>query len=167
MIEQVTGKEKSLYPSILRWLQDYLTNKYPRALVKTFDVHSVDLSDFIQRHKYTKFFPEYSTYKIRVDLLGLVFEKNMCRMAFVEVKVSALSLMNFSQLLGYCKIVKPESAFLISPQGMAKPLNQLLTHFNRVDILEFDKNRFIRVARWNSSRNAIDFDSVIPPFGNL
>ncbi len=44
-------------------------------------------------------------------------------------------------------------------------MRQLLTHFNRVDILEFDKNKFVTVAKWNTSRNAIDMDSAIPPFG--
>ena len=130
-------------------------------------MHSVDLSDFIERIKYTKHFTEYATYKIKVDLLGMILENGKCNLVFVEVKVMALSLINLSQLHGYCKILRPEFAFLISPKGLAKPLSQLLVHFNRLDILEFDKNKFIHVAKWNSSRNAIEIDSVIPPFGNL
>jgi len=162
-----TKKEIALYPSILRWLQMYLENKHPKVVVKTYDTHSVDLSDFIQRNQYTKFFPEYATYKIRIDLLGIILGKNKCDLVFVEVKDTPLSLSSLSQLLGYCKILRPEFAFLISPKGLAKPLNQLLINFRRLDILEFDKSKFIRVAKWNHVRNAIENDSVIPPFGNL
>ena len=160
-------QEIALYPSMLKWLQMYLENKHPKAVIKTYDVHSVDLSDFIQRNKYTKYFPEYATYKIRVDLLGVILEKDKCNLVFVEVKDTPLSLINLSQLLGYCKILRPEFAFLISPKGLAKPLSQLLVHFNRLDILEFDKNKFVRVAKWNPARNAIEIDSIIPPLGNL
>jgi hypothetical protein len=125
------------------------------------------LSDFIQRNNYTKFFPEYATYKIRVDLLGIILEKDKCRLVFVEVKDTPLSLINLSQLLGYCKILRPEFAYLVSPKGLSKPLSQLLIHFNRLDILEFDKNKFVRVAKWNAVRNAIEIDSIIPPLGSL
>lgn len=160
-------QEIALYPSMLEWLQMYLENKHPKAVIKTYDVHSVDLSDFIQRNNYTKYFPEYATYKIRVDLLGMILENDKCSLVFVEVKDTSLSLINLSQLLGYCKILRPEFAFLISPKGLAKPLGQLLVHFNRLDILEFDKNKFVRVAKWNPVRNAIEIDSIIPPLGNL
>lgn len=160
-------QEITLYPSILKWLQMYLENKHPKASIKTYDVHAVDLSDFIQRNGYTKFFPEYATYKIRVDLLGVVLEDDKCSLVFIEVKDTALGLSSISQLLGYCKILRPKSAFLISPKGLSKPLSQLLLHFNRLDILEFDKNKFVRVVKWNPMRNAIDNDSIIPPLGSL
>src|SRR3989304_269318 len=149
-------REISLYPDILRWLQGFLESKHPKSEIKTHDVHSVDLSDFLERNGYKRFFPEYATYKIRVDLIGIIKGKNSCNLVFVEVKDKQLSLINLSQLLGYCKILKPEFAFLISPKGMAKPLSQLLLHFNRLDILEFDNNKYIRVAKWNASRNAIE-----------
>ncbi|MBU3999768.1 hypothetical protein KKG29_01135 [Patescibacteria group bacterium] len=144
-----------------------MENKHPKATIKTYDVHAVDLSDFIQRNNYTKFFPEYATYKIRVDLLGVILKKEKYTLVFVEVKDTPLSLINLSQLLGYCKILRPEFAFLISPKGLSKPLSQLLVHFNRLDILEFDKNKFVRVAKWNPTRNAIENDSIIPPLGSL
>lgn len=160
-------QEIALYPSMLLWLQTFLEIKHTNALVMTYDVHAIDLSDFIQRNNYTRFFPEYATYKIRVDLLGVIIENDTCKLVFVEVKDTALSLINLSQLLGYCKILRPEFAYLISPRGLSRPLSQLLTHFNRIDILEFDKNKFARVARWNPTRNAIELDSIIPPLGHL
>lgn len=165
MSNKVSKKEKSLYKPILSWFDEYLKNKNPRAEVSVHDVHSVDLSDFLERTPFKKFFPEYSTYKIKIDLVGVVRGKYKCSLTFVEVKDVQLNLMHISQLLGYCRIVKPSAAFLISPKGLGKPLNQLLNCFKRLDILEYTPNHFIRIAKWDSSRNAILMDSVIPPFG--
>lgn len=163
-MNEKNNRETTLYPNILKWLQEYLENKNKNAEVKTHDVHSIDLGEFFEQSKYKKFFPEYPTYKIRVDLLGTVIKNNKCELTFIEVKNKSISLINLSQLLGYCKILKPKFAFLISPSGLSKPMRQLLTHFNRLDILEFDKNKSITVAKWNISRNAIDISSAIPPF---
>ncbi len=166
MDNKISKKEKSLYKPILNWLDEYLKNKNPRAKVSVYDVHSTDLSDFLQRTPFKKYFPEYSTYKIRVDLVGMVEQKGKCSLTFVEVKYGQLNLRDVSQLLGYSKIVKPEFAFLISPKGLSRPLSQLLKYFNRLDILEYKPNYYIRIARWDSSRKAILMNSVIPPFGN-
>ena len=165
MDNRVSKKEKSLYKPILNWLGEYLENKNPCAKVSAYDIHSVDLSDFLQKMPFKKYFPEYSTYKIKVDLIGVVEHKDKCLLTFIEVKDGQLNLRDVSQLLGYSKIVKPESAFLISPRGLSKPLSQLLKHFKRLDILEYIPNHLIRIAKWDSSRNAILMDSVIPPFG--
>ena len=157
--------EISLYPQILNWLQGFLESKNSNSKVKTYDVHATDLSDFFERYGYKKFFPEYATYKIRVDLLGVVIADDVCELTFVEVKDTPISLNSLSQLLGYCKILKPDRAFLISPRGLSKPMSQLLTDFGRLDILEFQKGKFVTVAKWNASRNAIENDTAIPPIG--
>ena len=154
-------------PENLQSVKQFLENKNIDSVVNAYDVHSVDLSDFIERKHLTKFFPEYATYKIRVDLLGTIIKNNDCKLVFVEVKDTQLSLINLSQLLGYCKILRPESAFLISPRGLSKPLRQLLLNYNRIDILEFDKNKFVHVAKWNPERKSIEMDSLIPPLGSL
>jgi hypothetical protein len=156
-------KEERLYKPILSWLKDFLKNKNPRAKIYVSDVHSVNLSDFLEKTEFKKFFPEYSAYKIKIDLIGIVKTSDKCLLIFIEVKDAQLNLMHLSQLLGYCKIVRPMYAFLISPKGISKPLNNLLVHFKRLDILEYIPNRFIRIAKWDSSRNAIRTDSIIPP----
>jgi len=166
MENRVSKKEKALYKPILNWLLEYLKNKNPGAEVSAYDVHAVDLSDFLERSPFKKFFPEYSTYKIMVDLVGVIQNGEKCDLVFVEVKDTQLNLRHLSQLLGYCKIVKPLSAFLISPDGLSKPLNQLLLHFKRLDILEYVPNHFMKTAKWDSARKAILTDSIIPSSGH-
>lgn len=153
--------EISLYPSIRKWLEEYLQNKHPKAEVAAFDIHSSDLSNFLQRSKYKKYFPEYATYKIQIDLLGVIIENDKCSLAFVEVKDTQINLMNLSQLLGYCKIFNPDIAFLVSPKGLSAPLNQLLNHFNRLDILRYSPHKSVCIAKWNIARNAIDNNTAI------
>lgn len=162
MNKKISKKEKSLYEPILNWLREYLENKNPHAKVSVFDVHSINLSDFLERTPFKKFFPEYPTYKIKIDLLGVIQYQNKCSLVFVEVKDGQLNLRHLSQLLGYCKIVNPYMAFLISPRGLSRPLHQLLLHFKRLDILEYRPSYFIKIAKWDSSRNAIRTDSIIP-----
>jgi len=162
MSEKTSKKEKSLYKPILNWLKEFLENKNPHAKIFVYDVHSRDLSDFLERMPFKKFFPEYSTYKIKIDLLGVIQYQNKCSLVFVEVKDDQLNLRHLSQLLGYCKIVKPAIAFLISPRGLSRPLYQLLLHFKRLDILEYKPNYFVKIAKWDNSRRAIRMDSIIP-----
>jgi len=159
--------EVDYYPTILKWLQIYLENKNTNSIINTYDTHSINLSDLIRREKLTKYFPDYSTYEIRVDLIGTILENQECDLVFVEVKKTSLSLINLSQILGYCKIFQPKQAFLISPTGFSKSLNRFLIHYRRLDILEFEKNKYIRVAKWNTTRNSIETDSIFPPLGNI
>lgn len=159
-------KELALYTPIAQWFLEFLQTKHPRASIEVFDTHSQDLSDFLQRSKYKKYFREYSTYKIKVDIVGMVEEKESCGMAFIEVKAISLSLKDLSQLIGYCKIVCPISAFLISSRGIGVPLGMLLNNFKRLDILEYSRNHLIRIARWDESRRSINTGTVIPPFNH-
>jgi hypothetical protein len=81
---------------------------------------------------------------------------------FIEVKNSTLNLKDLSQLIGYSKIVKPIGAFLISPNGLGKHLNQLLIDFKRLDILEYQQNHLIRIGKWDIERNSILAADFIP-----
>ena len=155
MSEYISKKELELYKPILIWLQEYLSNKFPRSTIRTFDVHSIDLSEFLQKSPYKKFFPEYPTYKIRVDLLGLIIKNDICSIVFVEVKDTSLSLINLSQLIGYCKIVIPGNAFLISPKGLGRPLHSLLNIYKRNDILEYSNGKSIKIIKWDGYLNQV------------
>lgn len=161
----ISKNEIALYPEISNWLTTYLKVKNPKAKITVQDIHAEELSDFLQKTNLKKYFPEYSAYKIKVDIVGAIEQNGICNLVFVEVKDTALSLINLSQLLGYCKIVLPKSAFLISTKGLAIPLHQLLNIYGRTDILNLEKNVVVRVVRWNQMKKTIDTDSVIPPFG--
>jgi hypothetical protein len=106
---------------------------------------------------YQKFFPEFSTYKIRQDITGFIEYEDKVDLVFVECKNTTLSLIHLSQLIGYSCIDLPIYSILLSPQGMGQTLNKLLKSYNRLDILEFRPQRMIHIIKWDTNKQDIDY----------
>jgi len=152
------SNEIEMYPDIILWLEKQLKGKYGRKAKKitVLDTHDSDLLNFIIKLKYQKFFPEFTTYKIRQDITGFIEYEDKVDLVFVECKNGKLSLINLSQLIGYSCIALPVISILIAPQGMGTTLSKLMTSFNRTDILEFRPNRKIQVLKWDYNKKDID-----------
>jgi hypothetical protein len=155
--------EIEMYPDIIRWLQKDLQQKFGKVAKKivVLDTHDSDLSNFIMKLGYQRFFSEFSTYQIRQDITGFIEYVDRVDLIFVECKNTTLSLINLSQLIGYSCIALPIYSILLSPQGMGKTLNKLLYDFNRKDILEFRPNKKIQVIKWDFHKQDIDFQKSI------
>lgn len=147
-----------MYPDIVEWLKRNLKQKFGKEALKitVLDTHDSDLSNFIMNLSYQKFFPEFSTYKIRQDITGFIEYKDKVDLVFVECKNTSLSLIHLSQLIGYSCIALPIYSILLSPQGMGQTLNKLLKNYNRSDILEFRPNKTIYVIKWDKSKQDVD-----------
>ncbi|GGW75286.1 hypothetical protein DFQ11_1226 [Winogradskyella epiphytica] len=152
------SNEIEMYPDIILWLEKQLKGKYGKKAKKitVLDTHDSDLLNFIIKLKYQRFFPEFTTYKIRQDITGFIEYEDKVDLVFVECKNGKLSLINLSQLIGYSCIALPVISILIAPQGMGTTLSKLLTSFNRTDILEFRPNRKIQVLKWDYNKKDID-----------
>lgn len=152
------SNEIEMYPEIIFWLEKQLKGKFGKKAKKitVLDTHDSDLLNFIIKLKYQKFFPEFTTYKIRQDITGFIEYDDKVELVFVECKNGKLSLINLSQLIGYSCIALPVISILIAPQGMGTTLSKLLTSFNRTDILEFRPNRKIQVLKWDYNKKDID-----------
>ena len=156
--------ELDMYPDIIKWLDTNLREKFGRKAKKitVFDTHDSDLSNFIINLNYQKFFPEFTTYKIRQDITGFIEYEDKVDLVFVECKNTKLTLISLSQLIGYSCIALPIFSILIAPQGMGTTLSKLLNSFNRKDILEFRPNRKIQVLKWDYNKQDIDrMNSII------
>ena len=150
--------EIEMYPDIIKWLDMSLNEKFGKKAKKVIvlDTHDSDLSNFIIKLNYQKFFPEFTTYKIRQDITGFIEYEDKVELVFVECKNAELNLINLSQLIGYSCIALPIFSILIAPQGMGTTLSKLLNSFNRTDILEFRPNRRIEVLKWDYKKQDID-----------
>jgi len=157
------SNEIEMYPDIVEWLKINLKQKFGKKALKitVLDTHDSDLSNFIMSLSYQKFFPEFSTYKIRPDITGFIEYKDKVDLVFVECKNTSLSLIHLSQLIGYSCIALPIYSILLSPQGMGQTLNKLLKNYNRSDILEFRPNKTIHVIKWDKSKQDIDYMNSI------
>lgn len=152
-----------MYPDIIEWLKNDLKQKFDKKAlnIKVLDTHDSDLANFIMSLNYQKFFPEFSTYKIRQDITGFIKYKDKVDLVFVECKNTSLSLIHLSQLIGYSCIALPIYSILLSPQGMGQTLNKLLKSYNRSDILEFRPNKTIQIIKWDKSKQDIDYTNSI------
>lgn len=153
--EKISKQELALYEPMRKWFSGYLQNKYPEAEVKVHDVHKIYLSDFLTRADFRQDFPDYSTYRIKIDLLGVIKRGMLYKIVFIEVKDGVLNFSHLAQLLVYSKLVRPAQAILISPQGLSTHLNDIVNKYNRVDMLEYILNYKIQLAKWDRYRGAI------------
>src|SRR3989338_3670468 len=153
--EKISKQELALYEPMQKLFGSYLQNKNPDAEVIVHDVHKVYLSDFFTKAEFRQDFLDYSTYKIKVDLLGVIKRDGKYSLVFIEVKDGDLNFSHLAQLLVYSKLVRPAQAILISPHGLSTHLNDIVNKYHRTDMLEYMPNRRIQLAKWDSHRVAI------------
>lgn len=99
--------------------------------------------------------------------MGAVLGRRAGDIVLVQCKQHRPGLRDVCQLLGYCLVVKPAAALLLSPAPIGDSLAQLLRVHGRYDILEYDRGRRLRIARWIESRRDIDHASLLPPGEHL
>lgn len=157
--------EKELYPSIMKWLKNYLEDRFKKSKVFTFNTSGVVLYKFLQEKGFSEYFPDYQAFEIMIDITGIIVSNKSAKLVFVEVKKGTISLKEISQLLGYSIIAKPEFSFLISPEGLSNRMNYLLNQIKHLDVLYYDKEnntKFIRIVKWDIEKEEIIPESMMP-----
>lgn len=154
--------EKEMYPEVINWLTEYLRGIYPKSEIEVFDTSQINLCEFIRRKNLNPYFPEFETYVIKVDVTGVIKNKERYLLAFVECKLKSISLKDVSQLIGYSKVVRPTFSLILSPAGISSPINKLINIYKRYDILTYWDNLNIRIAKWNRITKEIDQASLLP-----
>lgn len=157
------NSENEMYPVVMDWFNTYLKGHYPKKEIQVFNTSRENLSEFLRERKLHKYFPEFETYVIKVDVTAVISFKETYKLGFVECKLNPISLKDISQLIGYSKVVIPEVAFILSPEGISAPVNTLLKIFKRHDILEYIPKHRVKVAKWDANKKEIDVASLLPP----
>ncbi len=153
--------EHAMYPEVCEWLQGVWKSRFPKSARVVADTSRMTLSNYLEQEGLTELFPDYQTYEINVDVTGVVKRRNPA-LAFVECKLSVLTLRDISQLLGYSKVAKPIYAILVSPAGMSKALTLLLQVYRRYDVLEYSEQTRLKIGVWDAVRKTVDPATVIP-----
>lgn len=157
-------KEFELYEPMRKWLQQYLTDKYPKSKVITIDSHARTLDLFLEENGVIDFYSQTIGLDIQIDVLGIVIGRGMPQIVFIEAKKTQLNLHDLGQLWAYCKLCDPAEAFLLSSYGLGS-LNKILNNLSRTDLLDFGDGRRIKkmkVAKWDITKNAIDYQTLVP-----
>jgi hypothetical protein len=154
--------ERSLYPDVAVWLKERLRWLYPGWKVEVHDTSRVRLSSFLDRRGLARTFAGSEAFEIEVDISGVLRRGDRSLLAFVECKTEPISLKDIGQILGYSLVASPVIAVILSPSGVSTALNLLLNTYNRTDLLQYAKDRRIKVGTWDIARKQIDPASVIP-----
>lgn len=161
--------EKDMYPEVANWLREFLIQKYRMKADITVGITAdTALYYWLERRNIQNFFKEYTSYDIKIDVVGAIIFENKADLVFIECKRRSITLKDVAQLLGYSKIANPILSLIISPVGLSRALGFLLDIYKRYDILTYkDPSRFIRIAKWDASRKSIDLSSIIPPGAHI
>jgi len=159
------NKEKELYPEIVDWLKSFLEDRFSKWDVSIFDTHREYLNSFLSRKNFN--IKEAGTYQIKVDVTGILQKNGETKLVFVETKNTSITLKDISQILGYSKVANPVYSFLISPEGVSKPVQNLFEVYDRYDILKYSSDGKIRIYQWKEASKEPDFSSVIPPGNHI
>jgi len=155
--------ERRLYAPCRSWLQVALQAQHPRSTVVVLpDTDRRKLGQVLEAAEYSDRFPESSAWNVRVDVVAVIERRRLCSLAFVELKSRPITLVDVGQLLGYCRVCKPELALLLSPSGVSAELSRLLNGFGRTDILTFERNTIV-VGKWDVRRSMPDWQHLTPP----
>jgi len=167
-------REEELYGDIVQWLDKYLRENIPGSdFIKVVDSHSEYLCDSIYKimkdvsQRYKEALPkDYISWMIKVDIYGLIGIKDKLKIILVEVKSSEVTLEHIAQLIGYAKIVKPDLAVMITPEGVSGPLFSLLVGYGRLDLLEYvdrgNRPGKIHIVKWNINKKDIEHMWFLP-----
>jgi hypothetical protein len=159
--------EKEMYPHVVSWLEEFLKGREKRAHIEVFNSSTKSLSKLLEESDYHRFFPQYLSYDIQVDVTGIVVRKKTANLSFVECKLQPISLKDISQLLGYSLVAKPKYSLIISPKGISYSIGQLFAVHQRYEILNYADNHSLRICHWLKSKRDIDHSTLIPPGKHL
>jgi len=156
-----------MYEDVRSWLDDLLVDNFPKAQVITEITSEYKLSDFLRKNGYQKYFNQHPTFEIFTDVTGIIIHDKRADLFFVECKLQKIQLKDIGQIWGYSKVANPISSLIISPNGNTPSVDTLLLTYDRTDILNYNHNRTIKLAKWDKNKKDMDYGSIIPKGSKL
>ena len=164
-------KEQEMYPAVEQWLRRYLQQRYPRQRIITQVCAFRRLNKLINHLGIGALLPhEWASWDVQVDIVGFVCSAQKASIVLIECKSRPIALPHLSQMIGYCRVVRPAMGLILSPKGISNSLKRLLTIFGRQDVLVYDQPhqqaaRYVTLARWDAQSKSPDASSVVPSGG--
>jgi hypothetical protein len=151
-----------MYPDVCAWFKRILVEKCEGSKIHIEDTSRKVLSRWLVEKGFHKLFPDYQTYEIEVDIIGIIEKNNRASLGMIECKLNQITLRDLSQLLGYSRVALPLYSIILSPKGVSKSMHRLFNISRRDDILNYSNDRHIVIGKWNEKRKELDFSTIIP-----
>ena len=97
------------------------------------------------------------------DILGILthIKTKKIELVFLNREIKAFGLKEIGEMVCYCRLTNPKIALMVSSQGLASPIDKMINHNKRNDIISYNgKNIFI--FRWDLEKDNIDEISITP-----
>ena len=157
-------KKQDMREHVRIWLERILTEHYRHMKVQVFDSHKTKLYKLISNLGLQKFFPQFNSWDMKVDITVFTVNKDNAYIALSGLKLEHLALADVGEFLGYTRVVNPILSILISPEPPVDPLITLLKDYGRLDLLQYGPHlRHIRIGKWDFTRNEVIPGSILPP----
>jgi len=151
-----------MYPEVCAWFEKILLEKYDDSKIHIQDTSRKVLSRWLVEKGLHKLFPDYLTYEIEVDIIGIIEKDDKAFLGMIECKLNQITLRDLSQLLGYSKVALPLYSIILSPKGVSKSMHLLFNVSRRNDVLNYSSDRHIIVGKWSEKRKELDYSTIIP-----
>jgi hypothetical protein len=159
----VSVDNRQINERVADWLNNLLGWHYKHMKVHTFVSHNTPLSSLIKDLGLQTLFPQCDAWEIKTDVTGIIVGKNEVHLSLIDFASRSPTLTDVFQLSAYARVANPVLCMLISPQPPVDPVITLLKDYGRLDVLQYGpQRRHIRIARWESTRGEILYDTIIP-----
>jgi hypothetical protein len=155
-------RESDLYEPMREWLDVYLRDRYRSHEIATAVANNERLDRVLKRYGVVN--EMANGIDIQIDILGIATSGRGSRLFFIEAKTTRLTLRDLGQLWGYCRLVDPAEAFLMTSSDLGS-LNRILNVFKREDLLDFGNGKTIKkmkIATWNTTAGSPNLGTMIP-----
>lgn len=157
--------DKQTFTENLRvWLEDFLI----KNLSSSFEIEAVlipDTSLSKLNNESIKKIPNYSTFEIKPDVLGILKEKNTGKIELVLLNrsMSSLSLKELGEMNCYAQLTNALLAMVTSLNGVSNEVSILLIEDSiRNRVLNYGDKKSLAVFGWDEKNNKINKDSILP-----
>ena len=108
-----------------------------------------------------------SQLKFKVDVLAIIEYNGKKELIMINIMNdgSSIGLKNILEMRMMCQAAKPIEAYLLSTDGLAKPIQTMMYSQNRdKNSLKYSDNAYLELWRFNAERSELDGDRPILPY---
>jgi len=146
---------------MLKWLQTFSDNRFSHEYDVEIIIPNSNLN--IMTNSELSKISNIGLMEFKPDILGILTHKTTKKseLIFLNRETKKFGLKELGEMLCYCRIATPKLAFMASLQGLSPPVDRLINHQKRKEVISFGTNNIV-IFRWDTKSDSVDKYSVTP-----